>query len=257
MNDNDLDYTLRPLTPLEEAQDLIYEAWEAPTKQERKKLARRALELSADCADAYVLLARENAETLVEKRIYYEAGVKAGERAIGNRIFKEDKGHFWGILETRPYMRARNGLAKTLWDLGERQEAVDHYWEMLRLNEQDNQGIRYILAVCLLDDERDGELKNLLSMHADDGMAMLIYARALLAFRQDGASPGANRYLQRAIENNPHVPAYILGKKRIPKDRPPYTGWEDETEAAYVASEVKPIWWREKGAISWLRENTN
>lgn len=256
MNENNWEHELPPLTPLDEAQDLIYQAWEAPTKRERKKLARQALDLSADCADAYVILARDSAETLVEERIYYEAGIQAGERAIGTRMFTEDKGHFWGILETRPYMRARGGLAKTLWEMGERQEAIDHYWEMLRLNEHDNQGIRYILAVCLLDDERDEELEKLLALHADDGMAMLIYARAHLAFRREGSSPKATRFLQQAIEHNPYVPAYILGHTRLPRKQSATIGWGDETEAAYVASEVKHIWQREGGAISWLRDNT-
>ncbi len=243
------------LTPLDEAQELIYQAWEEPTKRERKKLARQALELSADCADAYVILARDNAETLVEALIYYEAGVRAGERAIGEAMFSEEAGHFWLILETRPYMRARGGLAETLWDIGRRQEAIDHYWEMLRLNEGDNQGIRYVLAVCLLEDNRDDELEKLLSRHTDDGMAILSYARALLAFRREGESREAGSYLRQAIKTNPHVPAYILGQKRIPKEQPSYIGWGDETEAAYVATEIKQIWWREDGAIRWLREN--
>lgn len=119
-------------------------------------------------------------------------------------------------------MRARGGLANTLWDMGRRQEAIDHYREMLRLNKQDNQGIRYILAVCLLEDKRDDELERLLLLNADYGMAVLKYARALLAFRREGASREAGPFLRQAIKANPHVPAYILGLKRIPKERPPY-----------------------------------
>jgi tetratricopeptide (TPR) repeat protein len=257
MNEYDGFDDLPPLAPLDQAQELIYRAWEEPGKRERKKLARQALELSADCADAYVILAEDNTETLVEALIYYEAGVQAGRRAIGEKMFAEETGYFWGILETRPYMRARGGLANTLWELGRRQEAIDHYWEMLRLNKQDNQGIRYILAVCLLEDKRDDELGKLLSLNADDGMAMLQYARALLAFRREGPSREAGRYLQQAIKSNPHVPAYILGLKRIPKERPLYLDWGGEREAAYVASEVKHIWWREEGAIRWLRDHAS
>src|SRR5262249_9767513 len=43
-------------TPLERAQDLMYDAFDARGRR-RIQLARKALELSADCADAYVLLA--------------------------------------------------------------------------------------------------------------------------------------------------------------------------------------------------------
>jgi len=138
-------------TPLEQAQDLMYQAWDSSGKR-RIELARRALKISEDCADAYVLLAEKAASSLAEAKHLYQQGVEAGERALGEKAFKEDAGHFWGILETRPYMRARAGLAQCLWMLGERDQAIAHFTDMLRLNPNDNQGIRYILATCLLED---------------------------------------------------------------------------------------------------------
>lgn len=101
-----------PATALERAQDLMYQAWEA-TGPMRVKLARQALEISPDCADAYVLLAEETARTPEEALDLYTKGVAAGERALGKKYFEENAGHFWGLLETRPYMRARLGLAQT------------------------------------------------------------------------------------------------------------------------------------------------
>jgi tetratricopeptide (TPR) repeat protein len=85
-------------------------------------------------------------------RDLYEMGVRAGERALGEEFFTEEVGNFWGILETRPYMRAREGLANALWALGERDQALAHYREMLELNPVDNQGVRYELADCLLEE---------------------------------------------------------------------------------------------------------
>jgi tetratricopeptide (TPR) repeat protein len=80
----------------------------------------------------------------------YAKGVEAGELALGPRGFKEYAGHFWGFLETRPYMRARAGLASTLLQLGDVDGALAHYRDMLKLNPNDNQGIRYVVAGCLL-----------------------------------------------------------------------------------------------------------
>ncbi len=71
----------------------------------RVDLARQALTISPDCADAYLLLAEEAASSLEEARELLERGVAAGERALGPEPFEEDVGYFWGILETRPYMR--------------------------------------------------------------------------------------------------------------------------------------------------------
>ena len=73
-------------------------------------MARRALEISTDCADAYVMLAEETARTAQDALDLYQKGVAACARALGPELFEEKIGYFWGISETRPYMRALKGL---------------------------------------------------------------------------------------------------------------------------------------------------
>src|SRR3954453_6410197 len=136
--------------PTAKAQDVMYDAWEQTTSRSRIALARKALGISPLCADAYVLLAEEAARSIEEARDYYAKGVEAGELALAPEGFKEYAGHFWGFLQTRPYMRARAGLAAALMKLGDTEGAVAHYRDMLRLNPNDNQGIRYLLAAHLL-----------------------------------------------------------------------------------------------------------
>jgi tetratricopeptide (TPR) repeat protein len=131
------------------AQDVMYEAWDRTTSRSRIALAHKALTISPLCADAYNLLAAE-AATAVEARDLYARGLEAGELALGPEGFEEYDGHFWGFLETRPYMRARHGLALALLKLGEEEEAMKHFRAMLKLNPGDNQGIRYLLLGCLL-----------------------------------------------------------------------------------------------------------
>lgn len=148
-----------PQTPLEEAQLVMYEAWSATSRSKRVKLAKKALSISEDCADAYVLLAEESAQTLERAIHFYEQSVAAGERAIGPEAFEEYEGQFWGVMETRPYMRARQGLANSLWSAGYVDEAVKHFEDMLRLNPNDNQGIRYLLLDLYLETENDDALR--------------------------------------------------------------------------------------------------
>jgi tetratricopeptide (TPR) repeat protein len=126
-------------TPLAKAQALTYRAFEEPDEQRRVQLAKAALEICPDCADAYLLLA-EHSTSRKEALRLYEQGVAAGERALGTDAFQQDMGHCWGKLETRPYMRARLNLAHSLWTAGRREEAVQHLQDMLRLNPGDNQG---------------------------------------------------------------------------------------------------------------------
>jgi tetratricopeptide (TPR) repeat protein len=168
------------------AQDVIYEAWEQANSRSRIALARKALGISPLCVDAYVLLAEEAARSVEEARDHYAKGVEAGELALGPQGFEEYAGHFWGFLETRPYMRARAGLASALLKLGDSDGAIDHFREMLRLNPNDNQGIRYALLGCLLDRGDDGTLKQLLAAYEDDASVFWLYTRALLAFREGG-----------------------------------------------------------------------
>ena len=129
---------------------------------------RRALDISADCADAYVLLAEETAGSAEEARELYAQGVGAGERALGERAFRKEIGRFWEVLETRPYLRARADPAHCLWELGQREAALDLWTDMLRLNPGDSLGVRYRLINGLLHLGRDRELGKLLRVYQED-----------------------------------------------------------------------------------------
>jgi hypothetical protein len=74
-------------TPLGQAQALLYRAFEEPDEQRRVQLAKDALAVCPDCADAYVLLA-EHATSRQEALRLYEQGMAAGERALGAEAFQ-------------------------------------------------------------------------------------------------------------------------------------------------------------------------
>jgi len=238
--------------PEHQAQDLIWEAWQE-TAARQVELARQALELWPDCADAYVLLAQQTGSSLEQKRELLECGVAAGERALGQRVFQEDVGDFWLILETRPYMRARAALAATLWRLGRREEAVAHQRELLWLNPRDNQGLRYRQANWLLALECYDELDELFAAHAGDGSAPgFIYTRALAAFARRGADAQASALLAEARELNPHIPTYLTGRKQLPRKRPAYTVFGEDSEAVDYAGGAGELWAGVPGALAWL-----
>ncbi|HEX6384390.1 MAG TPA: tetratricopeptide repeat protein, partial [Anaerolineae bacterium] len=148
----------------------------------------------------------------------------------------------------------RAGLAGALWQLGQRQEAIKHYQEMLRLNPGDNQGIRYTLLTCLLEEEMNEDARQLLAQYEGDMMATWRYNEALLLFREEGASRSATAQLREAVQYNPHVPEYLLGRKRMPRQLPPYVGLGDEAEAAYYVAEAGQLWLQQDGAMNWLRQ---
>jgi tetratricopeptide (TPR) repeat protein len=242
--------TFAPRTPLEAAQELVYQALET-TGPRRVRLARQALAHSPDCADAYVLLA-EATTAPHQARQFYEQGVEAGMRALGPAPFAADVGHFWGIVETRGYMRACQGLAEVLWVLDEREEAIEHAQELLRLNPMDNQGTRYLLAEWLLAVGDDAALMQLLRAYPDEGTATWAYTTALLRFRQHGPGAVATRALKAALETNPYVPFYLLGLWELPDALPAYVGIGDENEAVAYIADALANWVETAGALEWF-----
>jgi tetratricopeptide (TPR) repeat protein len=237
------------------AQELIYDAWETANKKTRISLAKKALLLFPDCADAYNLLAEDVAKSLEESKEYYRQGMEAGRRALGEKLFKEGGGHFWGMLDTRPYMRARAGLMECLWEQGNHDEAIGHARELLRLNTNDNQGIRYILITYLACLGRYDELEGFMNgPYKNDGMAEWLYTKALLLFMRTGDTAKARKGLSDALKMNSHVPAYLLGEKKVPHFLPDKITVGGEDEAYCYAAGNIPAWEKAPGALDWLKK---
>ena len=239
---------------LDKAQGIIYDAWERTTSRSRIMLARKALAISPLCADAYNLLAEE-AGSVAEARDLYALGLEAGELALGAEGFQEYAGHFWGFLETRPYMRARAGLAVALIKLGDEPSAIAHFRAMLKLNPNDNQGIRYLLLGCLLRSDDTAAVKDLLAAHKEDGRPYWLYTRALIAFRDEGATKAKTvRLVRDAWSANQHVPAILNGTKPPTVSDSGYVTMGGADEATEYVNNCGPAWHHTPGAVAWLNE---
>jgi tetratricopeptide (TPR) repeat protein len=226
--------------------DESYQAMSAQGRY-RTHLARRALALSRDCADAWAVLAAGARDRASVIPLLREA-VAAGERALGPKVL-EHAGHFWGLVETRPYMRARFSLAEEL-DLEEQfDEAIAHYRDLIRLNPGDNQGVRRPLARLLAEVGRDAELRVVIDEFKDDDSPEWLYLDALVAFRL--AQPEANEKLARALKGNRHVPPFLTGEKMIP-DPPDAYRLGSVEEAALATEWLLDAWSETPGAIHWL-----
>ncbi len=237
----------QPRSPSERAQDLCFQAFDTYGRR-RVLLARQALELDPDCGDAHVILA-EQSGTLEDEIDHYRRGMQAAERSLGSECFTDDVGHFWGISETRPYMRARFGLAESLAAAGQLDAAIEHYQELLRLNPSDNQGVRYVLLPKLLAAGRDVLAARLLK-EFDDDSANWAYARALLAFRLSGKSAATDRELREAVRTNLHVPELLCSEAPIPQ--PPHYAPGSFEEACVAADELRPAFRATPGAVDWI-----
>jgi tetratricopeptide (TPR) repeat protein len=233
------------------AQLVAFDAMEA-TGAERLTLVGKALEQSPLCVDAWGILASEAPEGSGFALELWRQAVAAGEVMLGPWRMEEYKGEFWGWVETRPYMRARQGLAMELRRQGQMAEAIDTLRGSLALNPNDNQGIRYILLDWLLEAGADAEAKALHEAYAEDDSAAWHYAAALLAFRQSGDGPAAAAALQAALANNPHVPGLLLGRVAAPEEEPEYYSPGDPSEAVVYLETAAAGWKAAPGALDWL-----
>jgi len=137
-----------PRDSQQEAQDLMYEGWEALSRdpREAEQLFKKALQRDPGLADAHNgmgSIARACGDLRQAEAHYRTALEKA--RA---RLSTEDPQAFewWGEHETRPYMRARHSLGLLYEELGRYEEAIAEYRAILERNPNDNQGVRYLLA---------------------------------------------------------------------------------------------------------------
>src|SRR5699024_5376154 len=98
--------------PRDIAQDLLFDAGEA-SGAKRKRLIQQALEIHPLSSDAYLLLAEDERDMDQQLKLLKKA-IDVGEQDLGDEFFKKNYGHFWGIIETRPYMRERVTYGKSL-----------------------------------------------------------------------------------------------------------------------------------------------
>lgn len=149
-------------------------------------------------------------------------------------------------------MRAKMGLAQCLQTMNRIAEAIGEYQDLLRLNPNDNQGVRDVLLPLLLVAGRDADAGELLNVYAGDARAMWTYGRALWTFRQEGDPPAARERLREAITSNRHAPKYLTGKAAIPDDLAESYSLGSVEEAVLCASEFFDAWKATPGADRWL-----
>lgn len=244
----------KPTEAWHQAQEIAYRGWETKSARGRKLAARRALEISPDAPDAYLLLAQE-ASSWEEALDLETKAVAAAERLLGNdpqNRFPE----FWGPAITRPYMRARFAMGYALWRMGKHAEARDQFRDLLRLNPNDNQAARYPLDAILLELGENGEAQRLISRFSPDNLSYWAYNKILLHFRRRGDDPAARDLRRIALRANAHIPNYLLGKIQPRSWEIEFVEAGEESEAIEYTHLYQETWSMTRGALEWLGKYT-
>lgn len=181
LNNNEIEFEDEPRF---QSDDLLEEAYNSTSKTKAIKLAKQALEIYPDNIDAECFIA-EFEENQIKKLSKMEAIIEKAIKILekDNMFEQENIGHFWGMIETRPYMRARNRKITILMDLGRYTEAIKECEEMLNLCENDNLGIRYTLMglYCVL--EKFEECEKLYKKF-NEYSAFMLFPMAIMYFKK-------------------------------------------------------------------------
>jgi len=244
--------TSGPGNAKEKEQYLLSKAAEANSPKRRIQLAEAALALYPDSSDAYLILAEE-AENEHEARAFLKAGMDAGRRELGETYFKQNKGYFWGLSETRPYIRICKSYAESCWFGGNGEEAAKTLEHILELNPDDNTGARYLLLAVYLYNNRLEDADRMLKTYGkDDGAASFAYDRIVLEYKKSGITSQLKMLYRIARNVNKHVPDYLLGVKRLPHNLPDFIGMGDTNEAVEYVIMHSRLWASLPDLLKWM-----
>lgn len=108
---------------------------------EAKDLLMKVLCQDLRCIDAHVHLGNLILDRYPKGALrHYEVGVLLGEHALPRDL---DAYIPWGMLYNRPFLRALHGYGLAHWRLGRLKEAKQIFERILKLNPNDNQGVRF------------------------------------------------------------------------------------------------------------------
>ena len=237
------------------AQDLVYAAWDSRDSDEVYELLTEAVELDSGNVDARLGL-MDFLDLDTNERIEYLRELLVVAKEELGEEFAESKGYFWGVLETRPYMRVRSQLAFKLMEAGRIEESILEHAGMLELNPNDNQGVRYGLLACYLMVKQLDGAKHLLGQYEEEigFSAMLAWGYILERFLSDDLA-GAKKGLKQAQELNGYVAAYFSGHRKLPNVTPSAYSPGSREEAIVTYEVIGPAWEKYPAAQSWLSKN--
>ena len=237
---------------VDKAADLVFDSWETADNDEAYALLTEAVELDPRNVDAWRGLVDYEPLGREEEIAFLRQLVALGEKNLGKKVFQELKGHFWGVLETRPYMRARARLAQRLVQAGRLEEAVTEHEGMLELCPSDNLGIRYgLMALYLALNNLEGATRLFREYDEREHFAMFAWAFVLERYLA-GDSDGAAEALAAARKQNPYAEAYFSGAKKLPKRMPDAYSTGSQEEAMIAWNILQTAWEKHPSARDWV-----
>ncbi|CAF0882427.1 unnamed protein product [Didymodactylos carnosus] len=253
--------------------ELMQRAWRERTPATRIQLAHEAIEKNAECTPALILLAEEEATTIIEVERLLRQALKCSENAYRKSQQLLEQGHNQEVVHKRNtniliYVKRRLGMCAR--KLGKLREATKIFRDLVKefpmmsvFNIHEN------LIEVLLMMQSYADVQAVLAKYDDISLpksATICYTAALLKARAvastfspdiaskrglSSAEMSAVEAIHRAVEFNPHVPKYLLEMKSLILP-PEHILKRGDSEAIAYAFFHLPHWRRVDGALNLL-----
>jgi hypothetical protein len=238
-----------PSTPLGKALKLIEEA-KYLDDSEGVFLAEKAAEIDPECIDAWNYLGEVEIDDY-KSSAHYKKGIAIGKKKLSPDFFRENRGLFCSIPETRAYMRCLAGYASNLDTLKRFSEANQIYESMVALDIKDHHSMRHPLMLDLIRTDNIKKFKKYEARFVDDETIYMLFNRVPFYFKKTGDSKITIDLLIEANSRNRHfVPCLITFSKLIIM---PDQEDKDLMFAWFYARSAKEYWIEVDGALNWLR----
>lgn len=195
-------------TDLDKAYALLEKAQNAITEKKALKLAKEAYEFCPACFDALLFQVNLEEDPLKRDELLAEGLAKEKERLQKEGFFDKDSiGIFYGIFETRPYIRGLYLRTTNLLDDGKYTQGIESCKEILKLNNNDNTGVRYLLMATYALLENEKEALKLYKQYPEENLEMLFPLFAL--YYKLGNDEKAHQYLDKIFKINPYFVTFL------------------------------------------------
>ena len=194
--------------------DYLELADNAKTKKVKLKYIAQALELEPGNLDALVMQADAATNNPDEYYELLQPILAEGTRQLQKAgCFKDCRGDFWGVVETRPYMRVRNEIFSVLITLGRFKKAIQEGEELLKLCNNDNLGIRYRLMHLYAYTEDIKNASKLRRRFTDYEETQMLLPMCVLFYKLEDLE-NARTYLTRLLRQNKDAKKFFSAAAR-------------------------------------------
>ena len=192
-------FVIGGMTNEEKATEELEKLEFAASEREYAAILERALKLDPDNLEARLFkLDPESLEFIHElKKLETLGKAVMQKRGLDD---EESIGNYWGIVETRAYLRIKALYADELQKRRMLTASVREYEDILRLNEADNMGIRYILMGIYCQLEQMEKAKELYQ-RSPEASAQMLLPLILLSLKYDDELSAKRYYKDLQKEN--------------------------------------------------------